>query len=134
MFETTQTSFSLDDKDVKAEFSNLATNQIVFDFESLTPVAERVKLEGDEYDTGSKRQNKGDLAAGATMEIFKSLDSLPLETLLLLKEAIEDSLLSGSLLGYPIVNTRIRVLDGRWSNIRSRNPLIFKQCASQMMR
>lgn len=60
------------------------------------------------------------------MEIFKSLDSLPLESIVLLKESIEDSLMSGSLLGYPIVNTRVRILDGRWSNIRSKNPLIFK--------
>jgi len=51
-----------------------------------------------------------------------------------LKEAIEDNLLSGNLLGYPIVNARVRVLDGRWSNIRSQNPLIFKQCASQCLR
>jgi len=60
------------------------------------------------------------------MEIYKSLDSLPIECQVALKEAIEDSLLSGSIHGYPIVNTRVRVLDGRWSNIRSRNPLIFK--------
>ena len=60
------------------------------------------------------------------MEIFKSLDSLPVENLVSLREAIEDSFMSGSLLGYPLVNIRVRVLDGRWSNIRSRNPLIFK--------
>jgi translation elongation factor EF-G len=64
------------------------------------------------------------------MEIYKSLDSLPIECQVALREAIEDSLLSGSIYGYPIVNTRVRVLDGRWSNIRSRNPLIFKQAAS----
>jgi translation elongation factor EF-G len=64
------------------------------------------------------------------MEIFKSLDSLPIECLESMREAIEDSLMSGSLIGYPIVNTRVRILDGRWSNIRSRNPLIFKQAAS----
>lgn len=93
---------------------------------NLTPVSDRVKLDGDEYDTGNKRQNKTDSAAGASMEIFKSLDSLPLESIVLLKESIEDSLMSGSLLGYPIVNTRVRILDGRWSNIRSKNPLIFK--------
>ena len=43
-------------------------------------------------------------------------------------------MMSGSLMGYPMVNTRIRVLDGRWSNIRSKNPLIFKQCVSQLIR
>lgn len=61
------------------------------------------------------------------MEIFKSLESLPLECMHALQESIEDALLSGSLLGYPLVNTQIRIVDGRWSNIRSRNPVIFKQ-------
>ncbi len=42
-----------------------------------------------------------------------------------MQAAIEDSLLSGSLLGYPIVNVRVKILDGRWSNIRSKNPVIF---------
>ena len=68
------------------------------------------------------------------MEIFKSLECLPMECREALKQAINDSLLSGSLLGYPIVNTRVRVLDGRWSNIRTKNPLIIQQCASQLMR
>lgn len=57
---------------------NLAKNQILFDFEDLEPFSERIKLEGDEYDTGSLRKNKKDAAAGATMEIYKSLDSLEL--------------------------------------------------------
>jgi len=89
-----------------------------------------VKLEGDEYDTGNKRLNKSDNAAGASLEIFKSLDSLPLDCLLAIREAIDDGLMSGTLLGYPIVNCRVRIIDGRWSNIRSRNPLIFKQCTA----
>ena len=77
---------------------------------------------------------KKDAAAGASMEIFKSLDSLPMESLFSVREAIQDGLMSGSLLGYPIVNTRVRILDGRWSNIRSKSDLIFKQCTSQLMR
>lgn len=48
--------------------------------------------------------------------------------------AIEDSLMSGSLLGYPLVNTRVRILDGRWSNIRSKNPVIFQMCATQLVK
>jgi translation elongation factor EF-G len=68
------------------------------------------------------------------MEIFKSLDALQVECLYAIKEAIDDCFMSGTLLGYPIVNTRVRILDGRFSNIRSRNPLIFKQCASQLMK
>lgn len=45
------------------------------------PFSERVKLEGDEYDTGNKRQNKSDFAAGATMEIFKSLETVSIDNL-----------------------------------------------------
>jgi translation elongation factor EF-G len=59
------------------------------------------------------------------MEIYKSLDSLPIEHLQLMKESIEDALLCGTLLGYPMVNTRVRILDGRHSNLRSKSPLIF---------
>lgn len=59
------------------------------------------------------------------MEIYRSLDSLELQFKEMLKKSIEDSLLSGTLLGYPIVNARIRVLDGRWSNIRTKNPLVI---------
>jgi translation elongation factor EF-G len=110
--------------------SNLAANQIVFAFEDLEPQMERIKLDGDEYDTGNKKSNKEDAAAGATMEIYKSLDSLTLENRIAIKEAIETNMLSGCLLGYPMVNTRVTVVDGRWSNIRSKNPLIFKQAVT----
>ena len=68
------------------------------------------------------------------MEIFKSLECLPLDSREAMRAAITDSLMSGTLLGYPIVNTRVRILDGRWSNIRSKSPLIFQQCASQLLR
>ena len=88
---------------------------------------ERIKLEGDEYE--SKRRNK-DLAASSSYEIYRSLDSLPIEGKASMQAAIEDSLMSGSLLGYPLVNVRVRILDGRWSNIRSKNPLIFQMCAT----
>ena len=59
------------------------------------------------------------------MEIYRSLDSLPVEHKSIIQTALEDALESGQLLGYPMVSSRIRVLDGRWSNIRSRNALIF---------
>jgi translation elongation factor EF-G len=59
------------------------------------------------------------------MEIYRSLDTMPIENKIAMREAIEDALLCGALLGYPMVNTRIRILDGRWSNLRSKNPLIF---------
>ena len=59
------------------------------------------------------------------MEIYRSLDSLPIEHKAAIKEAIEDCLLSGNLLGFPMVNTKVSVVDGRWSNLRSTSPLIF---------
>lgn len=105
--------------------SNLGENTVTFDFHDLEPVTERVKLEGDEYEKSRSRRNRDELTASAAMEVYRSLDSLPLEHQMTLKEAIEDSLLCGQLLGYPMVNTRVRVLDGRWSNIRSKSPLIF---------
>ena len=106
--------------------ANLSQNLVIFDCDSLEPSVERVKLDGDEYSTGRKNLDKKDAAAGASMEIFKSLECLPLEAREALRQAIDDSLMSGTLLGYPIVNTRVRILDGRWSNIRSKNPLIFQ--------
>ena len=106
--------------------ANLSKNQLIFDCDDLEPVIERIKLDGDEYSTGKKYLDKKDTAAGASMEIFKSLETLPIENREALREALNDSLMSGTLLGYPVVNTRIRVLDGRWSNIRSKNPLIFQ--------
>lgn len=108
-----------------------SANQVTRDYESLEPVQERIKLEGDEYE--SKRRNK-DLATSASYEIYRSLDSLPLEQMLSMQNSIQDSLMSGSLLGYPVVNVRVKILDGRWSNIRSKNPLIFQMCANQLLK
>lgn len=98
---------------------------MTFDFEDLEPVVERVKLEGDEYEKSRRRANKDELTAQAAMEIYRSLDSLPIEHKNIIRTSLEDALESGQLLGYPMVSSRIRVLDGRWSNLRSRNALIF---------
>ena len=98
---------------------------MTFDFEDLEPVVERVRLEGDEYEKSRRRANKDELTSQASMEIYRSLDSLPIEHKSIIQIALEDALESGQLLGYPMVSSRIRVLDGRWSNIRSRNALIF---------
>ena len=59
--------------------SNLGGNIVTFDFEDLEPVAERVKLEGDEYQKSYKRRNRDELTASATMEMYRSLDSLPID-------------------------------------------------------
>ena len=128
-FNMSENSFSIDEDasdNMSINLANLSKNQLIFDCDDLEPVIERVKLDGDEYSTGKKYLDKKDTAAGASMEIFKSLETLPIESREALREALNDSLMSGTLLGYPVVNTRIRVLDGRWSNIRSKNPLIFQ--------
>jgi len=133
-FQMSKSSFSIEEGDaadqMERNLASLSQNHIFFDCDSLQPVVERVKLDGDEYSTGKKYLDKKDSAAGASMEIFKSLESLPLECREALRTAINDSLMSGTLLGFPIVNTRVRVVDGRWSNIRSKNPLIWQQCGS----
>ena len=101
------------------------------DYEQLDPKQDRIKLEGDEYEAhGTRKQRKSDLASQATFEIYRSLDSLPVECKAALKSAVDDTLQSGTLLGYPMVNMRVRILDGRWSNIRSKNPIIFQMCAT----
>lgn len=58
---------------------------MVFDFEDLEPVAERVKLEGDEYEKSRERRNKDELTASASMEVYRSLDSIPIEHKMILK-------------------------------------------------
>lgn len=112
-------------EDTQSGINNFGQNQVLFDFEDLEPVTERVKLEGDEYEKSKARRNKEELTSNATIEIYRSLDSLPVEHKMAMQESLDDALLCGTLLGYPMVNTRVRILDGRWSNIRSKNPLIF---------
>lgn len=82
-------------------------------------------MDGDEYERSMKKRLKDEATGTATMEIYRSLDTLPIEHKVTLKNAIEDALLCGSVLGYPMVSTRVKVLDGRWSNLRSKNPVIF---------
>ncbi len=57
----------------------MGQNIITFDFEDLEPVSERIKLEGDEYEKSNSRRNKEEITASASMEIYRSLDSLPIE-------------------------------------------------------
>lgn len=119
-------SFSLGESGDMTENINVTgQNEVVFDFEDLEPVTERVKLEGDEYEKSKKWKNKDEATNTATMEIYRSLDSLPIEHKLAMRESLDDALQCGTLLGYPMVNTRVRILDGRWSNIRSKNSLVF---------
>lgn len=36
-------------------------------------------------------------------------------------------------MGYPIINAVVKIEDGRWSSIRSKNPVAFKTLATQLM-
>ena len=45
-------------------------------------------MEGDEYEKSTKRANKQELTSNATMEIYRSLDSLPQEHKIMMKEAL----------------------------------------------
>ena len=51
--------------DMQVDLTSLGKNEILFDFEDLEPVSERVKLEGDEYEKSNKRRNKEELTASA---------------------------------------------------------------------
>ncbi len=81
-YNLSSSSFNLEENSMSGlnsseDSQNLfSANQITRDYESLQPVQERIKLEGDEYE--SKRRNK-DLATSASYEIYRSFDSLPLE-------------------------------------------------------
>lgn len=85
---------------------------------------------GDEYSKIGEKRNYNKEQTTASYEIYRSLDSLSLESKLSIQQAINDSLLSGPLLGYPMVNVKVEILDGRWSNIRSKSPLIFQMCSA----
>jgi elongation factor G len=66
------------------------------------------------------------------IEVFKPLDSLPLEMLLQIHQSIQDSLESGVLLGFPIVNARVVLTAGRWSNIRT-NLIACQLCTHKLI-
>ncbi|CDW86051.1 translation elongation factor g [Stylonychia lemnae] len=133
-YQLSKDSFNLDIDTLESSnlVGNLAQNEITNVYEELESKSERVKLEGDEYEAKNKRQR--DVATQATLEIYRSLDSLPIESKVSMQNAIEDCLQSGSLLGYPMVNVRVKILDGKWSNIRSRNPIIFQMGATQLLK
>lgn len=66
-------------------------------------------------------------------EFKRSLESLPDEIKSGIHDTISDFLTCGPALGYPLVRVRVRVLDGRWSSLRS-NEVIFKQCVVECMK
>ena len=78
--ESENQSYGLDDsQEFEESLAHTGQNSITFDFEDLEPTTERIKLEGDEYEKSRARKNRDELTATATMEIYRSLDSLPPE-------------------------------------------------------
>jgi len=112
-------------------------NDIIFSFQDLKPFSEKVKLENDDNFIKGKmdkdKRKEIQAAASQGFEMFRSLESLSFDIFEELLQQIKDSLSSGSLLGYPVINAKVKIEDGRWSNIRSKNPIAFKTLASQLM-
>lgn len=96
-----------------------------------------MKLENDDNFIKGKmdkdKRKEIQAAASQGFEMFRSLESLSFDIFEELLQQIKDSLSSGSLLGYPVINAKVKIEDGRWSNIRSKNPIAFKTLASQLM-
>lgn len=55
--------------------------------------------------------------AGVEFENRKSLESIPPEFLAAAIEGIQASLQCGKLMGYPVINVKVDILDGRWSDV-----------------
>ena len=53
-------SYSINNDNTETNLASLSENQIIFDCDELEPVVERIKLEGDEYNTGKKYLDKKD--------------------------------------------------------------------------
>ncbi|CAI2384886.1 unnamed protein product [Moneuplotes crassus] len=104
-------------------------NKITRDYLKLEKRSERKKVDDDKLiKRGRSREVKGE-----DFELLRSLDSASAEILLGIEDAINTSLESGQLLGYPIVHTRVRIVDGKWSSLRS-DELTFKECAARCMK
>ena len=69
---------------------------------------------------------------GLEYETWKSLHTISPEHLHAILEGIQGSLISGILLGYPLINVKVEILDGWWSDVRS-DEKIFWECAIKCM-
>lgn len=97
-------------------------NKISKDYLKLEKRVERKKVEDDnELKKSLRRDQKGD-----EYEIFRSLDTAPVEFIGAIMETIHTTLESGPLLGYPVTKTKVKILDGKWSSLRS-DELTFKE-------
>ena len=88
---------------------------ISFDFEKAPKIIETEKTDnGDD-------------------EVFKSINFLNPDEKRILFESVLENLNSGSLLGYPLVNIGVRILNGKFSNMRT-NDIAMKVSISEAMK
>ena len=99
-------------------------NKITRDFLKLEKKSERRKVDDD----SSLKFARGRDRKSEEYELLRSLDSAPLHIINAIEESINIALESGSLLGFPVINTKVRIIDGKWSSLRS-DKLIFKEWA-----
>lgn len=104
-------------------------NEILHDYKYLEKVSERVKVDDSKL---VKRGRKQEIV-GDDFELLRSLDSAPAGILKAIHEGVENSLESGQLLGYPVIHTRVRIVDGRWSSVRS-DPQSFKEATLKCLK
>lgn len=111
--------------DSSTEFTKKGQNKIYLDYLKLEKSSEKQKTE--DLHIKLKRSQRSE-----EYEFLRSLESAPKEYLDIIEETIKEALEGGVLLGYPIINTKIRIVDGRWSNIRS-DEQSFKEATSKCM-
>jgi len=88
---------------------------ISLEFEKASPFIESIKTEsGDE-------------------EVFKSLNFLTPDEKRVIFESVLENLNSGSLLGYPLVNVGVKIVNGKFSNMRT-NEIAMKVSISEAMK
>jgi elongation factor G len=104
-------------------------NKISKDYLRLEKKVARKKVDEDmELKRGLKKDQRGD-----EYEIVRSLDTAPREFIEAIIETIHTTLESGPLLGYPVVKAKIKILDGKWSSLRS-DELTFKEWAARCIK
>ena len=124
---------NLSDKTKEDSSANLSEvqseNEISKVYLQLEKKVERRKIDDDpDLKKSLKRNQKSE-----EYEVLKSLDSAPSDIMAGIEQSINQALESGNLLGYPVINTKISILDGKWSSIRS-DPQIFKEWTVKWMK
>jgi len=97
-------------------------NKIYKDYRKLGKKSERIKIEGNQ----NLRRARGRERKSEEFELLRSLDTAPRNIIIGIEDAINTALESGNLLGYPVIHTKVRIISGKWSSIRS-DDVTFKE-------